>query len=62
MQRNREGKVKIFPKFRFNTKCRENGQRCTESEIFDSNPAPASAEYTPSPLRNILIFWTPTPA
>jgi len=28
--------------------------RCTESEIFDSNSAPASAEYTPTPLRNIF--------
>ena len=26
-------------------------QRCTESEIFDSDSAPASAEYTPTPLR-----------
>ena len=24
-------------------------QRCTESEIFDSDSAPASAEYTPTP-------------
>ena len=33
-------------------------QRCTESEISDSDSAPASAEYTPTPLRlrNILKF------
>jgi len=33
-------------------------QRCTESEIFDSDSAPASAEYTPTPLRlwHILKF------
>ena len=37
-------------------------QRCTESEIFDSDSAPASAEYTPTPLRHILKFWTTTPA
>ena len=37
-------------------------QRCTESEFFDSDSTPASAEYTPNPLRHILKFWTPTPA
>jgi len=39
-------------------------QRCTESETFDSDFTPASAEYTPTPLRlrNISKFWTPTPA
>jgi len=39
-------------------------QRCTESEIFYSDSTPASAECTPTPLwlRNILKFWTPTPA
>jgi len=36
-------------------------QRCTESEIFDSDSTPASAEYTPTPFRHILKFWTPTP-
>ena len=39
-----------------------NLKRFTESEIFDSDFAPASVEYTPTPLRNILKFWTPTPA
>ena len=48
-----------------NAKCRRiagTGQRCTESEIFDSDSAPASAEYTPTPFWHILKFWTPTPA
>jgi len=27
-------------------------QRCTESETFDSDSAPASDEYTPTPLRS----------
>jgi len=35
-----------------------------ESESFDSDSAPASAEYAPTPLglRHILKFCTPTPA
>ena len=37
-------------------------QRCTKSESFDSDSAAASVEYTPLRLRNILMFWTPTPA
>jgi len=28
-------------------------QRCTKSEIFDSDSTPASAEYTPTPLRRL---------
>jgi len=37
-------------------------QRCTESEIFDADSTPASAKYTPTPLRfrRTLKFWTPT--
>ena len=35
-------------------------QRCTESENFDSDSAPASAEHTATPKH--LKFWCPTPA
>jgi len=40
---------------------RRVGQRCTESEIFDSDSTPASDEYIPTPLRlrNIFKYWTP---
>jgi len=41
---------------------RPGRQRCTESEIFDSDTAPALAEYTLTPLRHIVKFWNPTPA
>jgi len=30
--------------------------------LFDSDSAPASAAYTPTPLRRTFKFWTPTPA
>ena len=35
-----------------------SSQRCTESDIFDSDSDPASAEYTSTPLRlrHILKF------
>jgi len=34
--------------------CQATRQRCTESEIFDSDSAPPSAEYTPT--LHILKF------
>jgi len=39
-------------------------QMCPESEIFDSVSTPSSTECAPTPLRlrNILKFWTLTPA
>jgi len=41
---------------------RSPGQTCREPEIFDSDSTPASAKYTPTPLRRTFKFWTPTPA
>jgi len=51
------------PRLRLHGNCRNTScQRCTEFEIFVSDSAPASAEYTTTPFRHILKFWTPTPA
>jgi len=48
----------------FSATLRPTSQRCTESEIFDFDSTPASAEYTLTPLRlqTIFKFWIPTPA
>ena len=56
--------IEIKPLWSITTLTRWSGnfQRCAESEIFDSDFAPASVEYTLTPLRHILKFLTPTAA